>query len=121
MYIQLILHLLGDFILQNDEVRLHKKDKNLTGLLYCIFHCITYGIVFLFITNWLGALLIAISHFLIDRWNIVGKFIKYKNGASNLKNFGYSEDRPMFMSVWLYIIQDNALHLMCNYLIIKYV
>jgi hypothetical protein len=121
MFEQLLAHLFGDFILQNDEVGLHKKDKNARGLFFCILHCVIYGLVFLLITNWLAALCIAIAHFIIDRWNIIGRFIQFKNGVSDTSNFGYHKDRPMFMSACLYIIQDNTAHLIINYFIIKYI
>ena len=118
---QLLLHLFGDYILQNDNVGVRKKEKSLIGLLYCIYHCITYSIPFFFITNWLGVILIAVTHFIIDRWNFTGHFIKTKNFVKTLENFGYKKERPFAITIWLYIIQDNTLHLICNYLIIKYI
>jgi len=129
---QLLLHLFGDYIIQNDNVGTRKKEKSLTGLYYCIWHCITYALPFFLITNWLGVLLIAITHFLIDRWNIVGYFIALKNNVwtSNycsgyyvdkrldVSNFGFKPDKPKFLSIWLYIFQDNTLHLLINFAII---
>ena len=119
--IQLLLHLFGDYILQNNTVGTRKKEKSKIGLMYCIFHCITYSIPFLLITNWKACLLIAIGHFLIDRWNVVGNYIKLKNFSKSTKNCGFPEDVPPWMSTWLYIIQDNTLHLIWNYFIILYV
>jgi hypothetical protein len=115
---QLLLHLFGDFILQNDNVGVRKKEKSLTGLLYCLYHCLTYSLPFLLITNWKACLLIGIGHFIIDRWNIVGHFIKTKNFVDTLENFGYKKERPFSITIWLYIIQDNSIHLIWNYLII---
>jgi hypothetical protein len=115
---QLLLHLFGDFILQNDSVALRKKERSWTGLLYCIYHCITYSIPFLLITNWKACILIGIGHFLIDRWNIVGYFIKTKNFVKTLENFGHKPERPFAITAWLYIIQDNTIHLIWNFFII---
>lgn len=112
---QLLLHLFGDFILQNDNVGLRKKERSLTGLLYCIYHCITYAIPFLLITDWMACILIGIGHFLVDRWNVVGHFIKTKNFVDGVSNFGYKPERPFVVTVWLYIIQDNTIHLIWNY------
>lgn len=112
---QILLHLFGDYILQNDNVGLRKKEKSLTGLAYCIFHCITYSLPFFLITNWLGVLLIAIGHFVIDRWNLVGHFIKAKNFVKTMDNFGYKPERPFAITIWLYIIQDNTVHVIWNY------
>lgn len=116
--IQLLLHLFGDYILQNDNVGLRKKEKSLTGLIYCIFHCITYAIPFLLITSIYGIILIGVGHFLVDRWNLVGHFIKRKNFVKTLENFGHKPERPFAVTVWLYIIQDNIIHLIWNYIVI---
>lgn len=117
---QLLLHLFGDFTIQNDNIALRKKEKSITGLLYCIFHCITYSIPFLLITNWKACVLIGLGHFLIDRWNIVGYFNMTKNFVKTLDNFGYKSERPFAITIWLYIIQDNTFHLIWNYFIILY-
>lgn len=117
---QLLLHLFGDYILQNDNVGVRKKEKSFTGLFYCIYHCITYSLAFLLITNYKAVILIAIGHFLIDRWNFVGHFIGTKNFVKDLSNFGYKKERPFAISIWLYIIQDNIFHLLWNYFIIFY-
>lgn len=117
---QLLLHLFGDFILQNDNVGVRKKEKTFTGLCYCIYHCITYSLAFLLITNYKAVILIAVGHFLIDRWNFVGHFIGLKNFVEDLSNFGYKKERNFAITVWLYIIQDNIFHLLWNYFVIWY-
>lgn len=119
--IQILLHLFGDFIIQNDNIGVRKKEKSWTGLFYCLFHCFTYGLCFLLITTWDKALLIGLFHFIIDRWDLVSKFISIKNLTFKTTNFGYKDSRPIFMTAWLYIIQDNTFHIIINYLIIKYV
>ena len=115
---QLLLHMFGDYIIQNDNVGVRKKEKSLTGLMYCIFHVITYSLLFFLITNWLGVLIIAIGHFIIDRWNFVGHFIMTKNFTDTTENFGYKKERPFAITIWLYIIQDNTIHLVWNFLTI---
>lgn len=116
--IQLLLHLFGDFILQNDYVGTRKKEKSLTGRLYCIYHCITYALPFFLVTDWRGVILIGLGHFIIDRWMVVAHFIKLKNFQPNIDNLGYTKETPKFMSTWLYIIQDNTIHLIWNFFII---
>lgn len=118
---QLLLHLFGDYILQNNTVGTRKKEKSMAGLLYCIFHCITYAIPFLLITNWKACLAIAVGHFLIDRWYVVSWFIGTKNFETDGSNLGFPKETPPWMSTWLYIIQDNTLHLIWNYFIILYI
>ena len=118
---QLLLHFIGDYIFQNDDMALTKKEAGLKGFLYCAIHCMVYASFFFFITNWLAVFLIAITHFIIDRWNLVGHMIRIKNFRDTTENFGHRPDRPVFVTVWLYIIQDNVIHVTVNYLILKYV
>lgn len=115
---QLLLHLFGDYIVQNDIMATRKKEKSINGLLLCLLHCITYSLPFFLITNWKSVILIFVGHFILDRWNLLIPFIKSKNMVSFNNNFGYKESTPFALSVWLYIIQDNTLHLIWNYLII---
>ena len=60
--IQLLLHLLGDFIIQNDNVGIRKKEKSLTGLFYCIYYCTTYFIPFLLIITFINILLLSVNN-----------------------------------------------------------
>ncbi len=126
---QLLLHLVGDYILQSDWMAMKKNQQNLP----CLIHCILYTLPFLLITHSLTALLIIFgTHFIIDRF-AVAKFIIYaKNHLApkfeyhpwfSCKGTGYNDQhqdlpgsRPAFLTVWLYIITDNTLHLICNHL-----
>lgn len=113
---QLLLHLIGDYILQNDWMAVNKKKLTLKGELACQIHCITYSLPFLFIGSWLSVLLIYLSHYLIDRFNFIPWFISVKNGVFHKKNFGFPEDRPIYLTMWLCFIIDNIFHICCNYL-----
>lgn len=122
---QLLLHLFGDFIVQNDHVALNKKKNTFKGWIYCIWHCVSYSLPFLIIGSWQAVVGIAVSHFAIDKTNIVAHFIALKNntwkdGKLNTENFGYLPERPFAITIWLLIFADNTLHLICNYLFIKY-
>jgi len=118
---QLLLHLFGDYVLQNDWMALNKKNRGLTGLLACLTHCILYGLPFLLITNYIAVLSIILTHFIIDRTNIVAKFLAIRNNVDNIDNFGFAKNRPFALSIWLLIITDNTFHLIINYLLIKYI
>lgn len=117
--VELILHGIGDYFLQTDYQALNKKKKGFNGFISCLFHCITYSILFFFIGSWKSVLGIFISHFIIDRTNIVSYLIAYKNGVKTIDNFGFSKDRPFAVTVWLYIICDNLLHIICNYIFLR--
>lgn len=127
---QLLTHILGDYFLQSDWMALNKNKSSLT----CLIHCLTYTACFLLLTtSWKALLLIGGSHFLIDRFGLVRYVIWLKNWQSpngyapwpacSLTGYfdqGNSAEppwprRPLFITVWLYIISDNAAHLACNW------
>lgn len=116
---QLLLHLFGDYITQNDWMALNKKKPGLLGELACLTHCLVYSLPFLFITTWAAVLMIFISHYIIDRTNFIQWFLSKRNTCGTA-NFGYSANRPVLVSFWLYVITDNTFHLGINYLLIKY-
>jgi hypothetical protein len=131
--LQLILHGIGDYVLQTDEQALNKKNDGFYGFKCCLIHCITYSLPFLFIGSWKAVLAIFISHFIIDRTNVVSYALAVKNGVKKFtntnsegewvydtSNFGFGLNRPFAITIWLYIITDNLLHIICNYLALKY-
>lgn len=104
---------------------LNKKKNFKVSLL----HSFVYTLPFLLLTrSFLALFVIFITHAIIDGTNIVNKLNQIKNW--NFKDFfiwgenkifdGYEANRPPFLRVWLIIIQDNILHLIINYLAIKY-
>ena len=118
--IQLILHGIGDYFLQTDSQATFKKKDGYEGFKYCLFHCLTYSLPFLFIGSYQAVLVIFISHFIIDRTQIVAWLIAFKNGEKTIENFGFSKERPFALTLWLYIITDNLFHIICNYLALKF-
>lgn len=121
LYCAFLLHLLGDYIVQNDWMANNKKKKGWIGELSCQIHCISYTIPFWFLLHsWTAVLLIYATHYLIDRFHGIDWFIAFKNGTRSIENFGFPKDRPMFLTLWLYIIIDNIAHLFCNSIIIYY-
>lgn len=137
---QLLLHLLGDYILQSDVMAINKKKNTVKGYLYCTLHSILYALPFLIITNYLAVILIAVTHFVIDKTNIISYFLAFRNNVKrhnsimevdregirevvldkhyDISNFGFNKDRPFAISIWLNIITDNTVHLIINYIII---
>ena len=121
---QLLCHLFADYWLQNDWMALNKKKHFWIALV----HAIVYTIPFLLLTKSILALsVICITHAIIDHTNIVCKLNQVKNwdfigcfGWDNILIKDGYYDRPIFIRVWLIIIQDNILHLIINYLSIKY-
>ena len=136
---QLLLHGLGDFFLQSDWMALNKKKPGFIGWLAVSVHSVLYTIPFLLITqSWVALSIIGFTHLIIDRTELVARYIWLRNwfglpwldtGEKKVINRTWSEDksncgfdisRPPFISIWLYIICDNLLHLAINYFAIKY-
>ena len=134
--LQLILHVFGDYVLQTDWQALNKKKPGIIGFWACLKHCALYSTPFLLLGSWKAVLVIFITHFIIDRTNIVAYLLAIKNNVRkqqtskmmplsfpytyDISNFGLGLDRPFAVSIWIYIIVDNLFHIVCNYLALKY-
>lgn len=114
--VQLLLHGLGDYLLQNDWMAANKTQPTKKGYLACAIHATLYSLPFLLIGSLQAFLFIIITHFLIDKYRLAVYWIKLVNWNWQSRNFGYADDKPMWMSVWLLIIIDNLMHLICNYI-----
>ena len=72
---ELLCHLWGDFMLQNDWMGLNKKLAGRDGYIPCTVHVVIYASCFLFTTTFWMALLIGLTHYVIDRGHLVEKYI----------------------------------------------
>lgn len=132
----------GDFVTQSDWMALNKAKKSIP----CLIHVILYTACFLFLTtSWKALLVIGATHFIIDRFPIIVKrLIWFKNHINPTFSYvpfkycdttGYYDDSPyttdktdvegyakrhFFITIWLYIVTDNLLHLTINYCALKY-
>lgn len=121
MMAQLILHLIGDYVMQSDWMAQKKTERSLP----CLAHVVVYTAPFLLLTRSPWALaFIAITHFAMDRWRLIRYVLWLKNFMSprsmwrpwaECKGTGYPDDRPAWLTVWLMIVADNTIHLLCNY------
>jgi hypothetical protein len=133
---QLLIHLFADYWLQNDWMALNKKKRWFPA----VIHGFVYTLPFLLLTrSWLALFVICSTHIIIDHSDIVNKLNQLKNW--NFKSFtmGYHKpigvgllrlstielkdgywDRPLFIRIWLIIIQDNILHLIINYCALRW-
>ena len=111
---QLLAHLFGDYVIQNDWMASNKTQSSKV----CLIHAVTYGIPFLFLTRSLVVLLISVAtQFVIGRWRLALQLVRLKNW--NWSDTGFPGDRPVFLTVWITILVDNAIHLLINYLALK--
>ncbi len=121
---QLVAHLVGDFMLQNDWMARNKFHNSLA----CGVHVIVYSLPFLLITqNPLTLLVIVGSHFIIDRWRIVRQLIWVRNvlfpGSrpwDECSETGFSPGLSDQMARFLYIVFDATLHILINGVAIHY-
>ena len=116
-YQSFLIHCFADYWLQNDWMALNKKKDFRIALL----HSAIYTLPFLILTQSILALfIIFISHAIIDGTDLICKLNQIKNWNFVHKS-GYNEmERPQWIWIWLLIFQDNILHLIINYLSIKY-
>ena len=104
--------------------------KKTSSSLAAVIHAFCYTLPFLFLTqNFVSLGLIFGSHFLIDRYRLAKYLVYAKNFVSprsewlswaDCKATGYSSEKPAFMSIWLLIIADNILHILCNGLALSF-
>lgn len=145
---QLLVHLLGDYVLQSDWMALNKSKKTLP----CLVHVLIYTACFLLLTtSWKALLVIGVTHFLLDRFHTPMKRFIWLRGHLNPRldypeygkcdTTGYYDDSPyntvkatsgdgsterwhkpriFGISIWLYIIHDNFVHLVINFFALKY-
>lgn len=121
---QLLLHLIGDYVLQTDWMARTKVRASFAAL--C--HALVYALPFLLLSPSPAALAaIALSHFLIDRFRLARyvAFAKNKTTAWDLKwadcgATGFPPSVPPGQAFWLMIAIDNTMHLAINYAALRW-
>jgi len=142
---QLLCHVFADYCTQSDWMALNKSKRTWP----CLVHVLLYTACFLVLTtSWKALLVIGGVHFLLDRFPIIIKRLIWSKNHLNpngtyppfeyCNTTGYYDDSPyntvptglfvgkenqprhFCITVWLYIITDNFLHLLTNYLALKY-
>lgn len=101
-------HLVGDYLLQTDWQAKNKKKKGKFGWLACLDHCLVWTLSVLLFTGWWQwkiAVLVFLSHIVLDRTNVVSKLLIVL-GKKNEQ--------------WLMIVCDNTIHLVFLWLIARY-
>lgn len=144
--IQLILHLLGDYVFQTDWMAKNKGRSSFAAGA----HALAYSVPFLFLPIWLNDLqqwlapitgktytpfetcsltaflVILLTHFFIDRYGLARYVVYFKNWTTqpslrfaDCSATGYHKDTPPWLAVMLLIVADNTLHLLINFLALK--
>ena len=89
---QLFLHMIGDYITQNEWMALTKTKNTFQGYLACLIHSLLYSLPFLLIGSFQAVLIIFLTHFIIDKYRLAKYFIKLRNW--NFSENGHSEETP---------------------------
>lgn len=117
---QLVAHAVGDYVIQSDWMAQDKTSSHLAAAA----HALSYTVPFVFLTrSWLALLAVATTHFVIDRYRLARYLVWAKNQLAPRRHrsrwvdcitTGYPMSRPTWLTVWLLIIADNVLHVLCN-------
>lgn len=126
MFWQLIAHVIGDYWLQSDWMAQNKRRDWYIALIHATvymlpFTYITQSVLALFTIQWTHAI---IDHFALARYICFAKnFLAPRDQWpewENCKATGYDDAKPTWLTTWLYIIVDNSMHIILNYLAIRY-
>jgi hypothetical protein len=121
---QLLLHLIGDYVTQTDWMARTKVKATLAAL--C--HAGVYSLPFLLLSPSLTAIVvIAMSHFLIDRFRLAryvafgkNKLTDWQLNWADCRATGYPPGVPAGQAFWLLILVDNTMHLSINYAALRW-
>jgi len=123
----LVLHALGDYVTQSDWMAQNKTQS----VLPAVVHATVYTLPFLFLTqSWIALAFICGTHFIIDHWRLARYICWAKNFLApkkawpdtweQCKGTGYNPSTPPFMAIWLMVIADNTMHVICNAIALTY-
>jgi hypothetical protein len=136
---QILLHLVGDYLLQNDWMAANKTKR----LSAAFVHASIYSVPFCWVvSNAYGLLFIVITHAFIDRYRLSRYPLWARNYLSpkwieetddngtvigerrnlpwkDCSDTGFLPGKPVWLSTWLLIISDNIIHVILNGIAIK--
>lgn len=134
---QLVAHATGDYVIQSDWMA-GEKTKSWRP---AAAHALSYALPFLFLTRSPFALLFIVwTHFVIDHYRLARYVCWAKNHLGPLRTYmgphgeerrryapwsecagtGYDASKPPWLAVWLLIICDNVMHVLCNAVALTY-
>lgn len=145
---QLLLHLFGDYILQSHWMAVNKSRSSMPCAIHCLTYTLPFmlltrsalalGIIFgtHFLIDRFG-----LARYLVwlKNWQAPGGYVRWEwcrltgyfdpekahadsHSQDELNELNNDVDavRPIWLRVWLLIVADNTLHLLCNYLALRY-
>jgi len=116
---QLLAHLVGDFTLQTYKMATRKSGS----WAWAAFHALVYGLPFLLLVRspWQWLFIVG-THAMVDRYRLVVPWCRFTGSG-----FAHSMGRPIpdaqvppWLGGWLLVLQDNTLHLLLNYVALRW-
>jgi len=105
-----IFHSVGDYVTQTNWMANEKTKRFFPAFL----HATVYSLPFAFIVPFEYWVIICSTHFFIDRYRLAVYVIRLKENNWTGDNFGYKDEMPKFLSMWLLFIADNTIHISIN-------
>lgn len=140
---QLVAHAVGDYVIQSDWMAQQKTSKHLPALVHALTYTLCFlavtrslgALYIIFVTHfiidrWRLARYVCWAKNWLAPWQRQNK--SYAEGDPRIITdplpkwipptkpwkecivTGYDPDRPPWLSVWLLIIADNTMHVLCN-------
>lgn len=113
----LLAHLIGDFVLQTDHMAERKTEANAPAAA----HAVSYALPFFALTRrWQPLVVIAGTHFLIDRYRLARHITWARNQAApkawrpGHTSTGSGPDKPVWAATGVLILVDNTMHGVIN-------
>lgn len=123
MFINLLFgHLFGDFIFQNKWMALGKSDKNFSGNLRCLVHCLIYTVCIILFTqkfNLYWTLLVFISHWPIDRYSLADKWLNFIGGRSLKDYYEYGHHGLLYTNINRGVCLEETHYNDCNHWVLR--
>lgn len=146
---QLIAHLVGDYLTQSDWMANNKTSQSFACFCHAMIYGIGFWVIgaswtalFVIISTHFLIDRFRLAKFVVYGKNFLYPFfffeltlwligfypkpantkfdIEKKYQWNNCQATGYPSETPPFLAVWLLIIADNTLHLLINFLALKY-
>ncbi len=137
--LQILSHLVGDYFFQTNYQAVNKNKNSWAA----VKHCLTYTLCFYLVMvgtnsiNFKSLFWVFATHFLIDRFGLAKYWFQFREVGivKDLIPFteeykkeirenhcpitGLTKDRIEAVKWFVYIVADNTLHLICNYIILN--
>ena len=123
----LVLHVVGDYTTQSDWVAQNKTKSWWPAFVPAPVYTAPFALITL---SGHALYFIWATHYLIDRWRLARYICWVKNFLAprsawppewkECQPTGYSPSVPTYLSLWLMIVTDNTMHVICNAIALRF-